>query len=307
VSAAPLALVGPTATGKTALAVAYARVVGDVELVSCDAFSVYRGLDIGTAKPTVAERAGLAWHLLDLVEPDEEFSVAAYRAAAEAAIAGIEGRGHRVLLVGGTGLYVRAVTDALEPPGRFPEFRSTLEVEAAGPGGPEALHRHLVELDPLAASRMEPSNVRRVVRALEVTLGSGRPFSSFGPGLGIYAPTRFTLVGLRVSRDTLAMRIAARLERQLACGFLDEVEALRHAPKGMSRTAREALGYRELAAYLDGRCSLEEARREIERRTRALARRQEAWFGRDPRIVWLDPSAADPLDALMRLGDQGSA
>lgn len=292
-----LALVGPTATGKTALAAALARRRGDLELVSADAMAVYRGLDVGAAKPSRSERAGVRWHLIDLVDPTDEFSVAEFQEAARAAIAGIEKRGNRAVLVGGTGLYHRAVLDDLDLPGRYPEVARALEAEAAGPGGPERLHARLGDLDPVAASRIEPGNARRTVRALEVTLGSGRPFSSHGPGLEHYGSSRFLIVGLRIDRAALARRIGERLESQLAAGFLDEVRAWRAAGP-VSRTAARALGYEELLGVLEGRVSLDEARKLVEARTRSFARRQEAWFRRDPRVHWLDAAGEDVLGAL---------
>jgi tRNA dimethylallyltransferase len=286
-----LALVGPTATGKTALAVALARRRGDLELVSADAMAVYRGLDIGTAKPSPAEREGVRWHLLDLIEPTETFSVAQFQRVAREAIAEIEERGHRAVLVGGTGLYHRAVLDDLELPGRYPALARALEAAACAPGGPQRLHRRLAALDPIAAGRIEPTNARRIVRALEVTLGSGRPFSSYGPGLEHYGATRFVIVGLRLERAELFRRITDRLDCQLAGGFLDEVKAW-HESGPVSRTAGKALGYEDLLCVLQGKASLDEARRRLVVRTRAFARRQEAWFRRDPRVHWLD--AAEP-------------
>jgi len=299
------ALVGPTATGKTAVAVAVARALGDVELVSVDAMAVYRGLDVGTAKPTGAQRAGVAWHLVDLVEPEEEFSVADFQAAAEEALQGIEARGNRALLVGGTGLYLRAVIDRLAFPPRFPELAAELESEADAPRGVERLHGRLAELDPVAAGRMEPTNRRRVVRALEVTLGSGRAFSVSGPGLAEYPPTPFILVGLMLARDELARRIEARLDAQLAAGFLEETRALAARPDGLSRTAAQALGYREVLAHLSGACTLEDARERILRRTRTFAKRQESWFRRDPRVQWLDAGRDDLVEAVLHLLDPG--
>ena len=176
---APIALVGPTASGKTDVALAVARRLGDVEIVSVDSMQVYRGMDVGTAKPTVAERAEVPHHLLDVADPAEPFSVGAYQALAREALADIERRGRRALLVGGTGLYLTALVDDLTLPGRFPEVAADLETEP----DTVALHERLTTLDPVAAARMQPSNRRRIVRALEVTIGSGRPFSSFGPGL----------------------------------------------------------------------------------------------------------------------------
>ncbi|MEJ5254146.1 MAG: tRNA (adenosine(37)-N6)-dimethylallyltransferase MiaA [Acidimicrobiales bacterium] len=282
-----LAIVGPTASGKSAVALAIARERRDVELVSIDSMQVYRGMDIGTAKPTPAERAEVPHHLIDLVDPWEEFTVAEFQRAFRAVLAAIEDRGHRALLVGGTGLYLRAVIDGLEIPGRFPAVRADLEAEP----DTSLLHRRLAELDPVAAGRMQPSNRRRVLRALEVTLGSGRPFSSYGPGLDRYPPSSFLLIGLRMPREELDVRIADRYRRQLELGFVDEVRALAADPRGLSRTARQALGYKELLEHLEGRCSLEEALQAAIARTRRFARRQERWFRRDPRIVWIDASS----------------
>ena len=289
-----LALVGPTASGKSAVALEVARQLDDVELVSVDSMQVYRRMDIGTAKPTPAERAEVPHHLLDLVEPWETFSVARFQAAARDTIAGIARRGHRALLVGGTGLYLQAVVDGLAVPGEWPAVRAELEAAATTPAGAAGLHRRLAELDPAAAARMEPTNHRRIVRALEVTVGSGRVFSSFGPGLDAYPPTTFRLVGLALPREVVEARIVQRLDSQLAAGFVDEVRALASAPEPLSRTARQALGYRELLSHLDGRCALDDAVAETARRTRAFARRQRAWFRRDPRITWLDADA-NPL------------
>jgi tRNA dimethylallyltransferase len=288
-----LALVGATASGKTTLAHALARRLGDVELVSVDSMQVYRGMDVGTAKPTADERAGLAYHLLDVADPAEEFTVSLYQAAATPILADIEARGHRALLVGGTGLYLRAVVDDLRLPGRYPEVRAQLEAVHDD----HELHRRLVQLDPVAAARMEPTNRRRVVRALEVCLGSGQPFSASGPGLATYRPSRFDVVGLAWDRAVLDERIAARYRAQLAAGFLEEVEALATRPGGLGRTACQALGYRELLDHLAGRWSLEEAMDTAVRRTRRFARRQERWFRRDQRIRWLAPEG-NPMAVL---------
>ena len=295
-----LALVGPTASGKSALALEVARRLGGIELVSVDSMQVYRGMDIGTAKPTAAEQAEVPHHLLDLADPDENFSVARFQVAARAAIAGIEERGHRALLVGGTGLYVQAVVDELRLPGEWPDVRAELEAEAMTPAGAAGLHRRLAELDPTAAARMEPTNARRIVRALEVTVASGRPFSSYGPGLDAYPPTRFELIGVSLPRDIIKGRIATRYEAQLRRGFVDEVRALAARPKPLSRTARNALGYRELSAHVGGQCSLDEAVTEAVRRTRAFARRQRVWFRRDARITWLTADT-NPLAVLPAL------
>jgi tRNA dimethylallyltransferase len=293
-------LVGATASGKSSLALELARRDPSWELLSVDSMQVYRGMDLGTAKPTAAEQAEVPHHLIDLLDPWEDGTVAWFQREAEAVLVDLERRGKRGLLVGGTALYVQAVVDGLEIPGQYPEAREEVEGEV----DTAALHRRLAELDPLAASRMEPGNRRRVVRALEVTLGSGRPFSSWGPGLEAFGPTPFRLVGLARTADDLAARIERRYAGQLEAGFVAEVDALRRHPQGMSRTARQALGYRELLEHLEGGPSLEDAVDLAVRRTRRFARRQRAWFRRDPRIAWID---ADPDDDDNRLVGQLAA
>lgn len=299
------ALVGTTASGKSALALALARLEGCWEIVSVDSMQVYRGLDIGTAKPTAAERAEVPHHLLDLLDPDQRCTVAWFQAEARRAIADIESRGRRALLVGGTGLYHRAIVDDLAIPGEYPAVRAALEAEP----DTAAIYRRLAALDPAAAARLEPGNRRRAVRALEVTLGSGRPFSSYGPGLTSYPPTRFGLIGLSLGAEAVHERIAQRFQRQLAAGFLEEVAALRARPAGLSRTAREALGYRELLGHLEGRCTLEEATAAAVTRIRQFARRQRAWFHRDPRIAWVEAGQPDEalagLRSVLASGDLG--
>ena len=274
--------------------------MGDVEIVSVDSMQVYRGMDVGTAKPDAVERAEVPHHLLDLADPWERFSVARFQAAAAEAIDGIEARGHRALLVGGTGLYLRAVVDALDVPGQWPELRADLEATAAEAGGPERLHERLRGLDPLAASRMEPANARRVVRALEVTLGSGRPFSASGPGLDAYGPTAFRMAGVWLPRAVVNRRIEERFARQLDDGFVEEVTRLAADKPGISPVAAQALGYKEVLAHLAGRMSLADAMHTAVRRTRAFARRQRVWFRRDPRITWFG-AAENPLALLPAL------
>jgi tRNA dimethylallyltransferase len=304
-----VALVGPTASGKSDLAVAVADASqpsgpggpgwpGPVELVSVDSMAVYRRMDIGTAKPSPSVRARVGYHLVDLVEPSSEFTVQEFQVAARRALDEIAGRGHGALLVGGTGLYLRSVVDDLSFPGRYPAVAARLrdEVEAAGPEGSPGeqaalagLHGRLSALDPVAAGRLEPTNRRRLIRALEVSIGSGKPFSSFGPGLEAYPPSRVTLVGVPYDPETSDRRIAERFAAMMDLGLLDEVRALASAPGGLSRTARQALGYRELLSHLEDGVPLAEAVAEAVRRTRSFARRQWAWFRRDPRIVWLEP------------------
>lgn len=298
-----VALVGATASGKSALAHQLARGLGDVDIVSVDAMCVYRGMDLGTAKPTALERAEVPYHLLDLVEPSEEFTVAQFQVEARGATDTIVAHGRRALFVGGTGLYGRAVLDDLEIPGRYPEVRATLDERAAR--DLEALYLELETLDPLAATRLERTNERRVVRALEVTLGSGRPFSSYGEGLMTYGPVRVVQVGLDVELDLLDERIDARFRRWMEEGLLDEVRALLERPGGLGRTARQAVGYRELLAHLEESVPLEECVRDAITQSRRLARRQRSWFRRDPRVEWFsDPdAAAGRLREVLSAGD----
>jgi tRNA dimethylallyltransferase len=287
-------LLGPTASGKSALAMAVALQHHDLEIVVVDSMQVYRGMDVGTAKPSVADQAAVPHHLLDLADPSDDFTVTRFQQAYREALAGIEARGHRALLVAGTGLHLRTVIDDLTVPGQFPAVRAELEAEP----DTAALHGRLAELDPVAAERMEPSNRRRVLRALEVTLGSGAPFSSSGPGLEEHPETRYDQVGVWLPRGLLTERIERRYQEQLAAGFLDEVRTLAADPAGLSRTAQQALGYRELLAHLAGELSLADAVALAETRTRQLAVRQQRWFRRDPRIRWLahrtDPQALLP-------------
>lgn len=293
----PLVILGPTASGKSDVAMAYARLHPDSQIVAVDAMQVYRRMDIGTAKPTRSERTEVPHHCLDLAEPGAEFTVADFEAAAGEALATIADGGGRAVLVAGTGLYLRALTDPMEIPGRWPAIRAELEARAEREGsGP--MHAELAVLDPLAASRMEPTNVRRVVRALEVVRGSGRAFSSFGPGLDTYPPVPFAQVGLRWRREQLALRIAERVQRMMAAGLVEEVRSLLAEPAALSRTARQALGYKEIIDHVEGHCSLDEAVATIVLRTRQFAVRQERWFRRDPRIRWVDIEH-DPVAELL--------
>ncbi len=276
-----------------------------IEIVSVDSMQVYRGMDIGTAKPSPQERAEVPHHLIDIADPSEDFTVVRFRRAYDEALAQVAARGRHALLVGGTGLYLRAVIDRLEPPGEWPDVRRELEAEP----DVAVLHARLDALDPVAAARMTPTNRRRVIRALEVSLGSGQPFSSFGPGLTTYGAAAVPQVGLRLSRTELTARIRARFEAQMADGFLDEVAALAARPAPMSRTASQALGYRELLAHARGEIALHDAVELAITRTRQFAVRQERWFRRDPRITWLDAdetggAAPNPLEYVLgRLGD----
>lgn len=281
-----LALVGPTASGKTEAAIAVAERLG-AELVSVDSMLVYRGMDVGTAKPGPAERARVPHHLLDVAEPEEPFSVARYQRLAREAIEGIEGRGRRVMLVGGSGLYFRAAVDDLEFPGTDPEARGELEAQAATLG-PERLHERLAGLDPVAAARIEPSNVRRTVRALEVAAVTGRPMSSYAEAWERYPAERVRAAGVDVPRDALTRRIEARVRAMVEAGFADEVRMLLDRGLLGWLTASQAIGYAEFARHLEGELSFEEAVAQTVKRTRELARRQMVWFRRDPRIRWFD-------------------
>lgn len=286
-----LVLVGPTASGKSAVAMELARrrtAAGvPTEIVSCDSMQVYRHMDIGTAKATPAERAEIPHHLIDLVEPSEDHDLAFFLDAAQAALREIEQRGSSALLVGGTGLYVRAVVDGFCPPPHFPGIAAQLETRDA-----RSLAGQLAVADPVALSRIPDGNRRRLVRALEVTIGTGVPFSEHGRPLESYGPTPFVLCGLRPARHELSEAIGQRLEAQLDAGFLAEVRRLHAMDPPISRTARQALGYRELLGHLDGEASYADAIERARVRTRRFAVRQLRWFGRDPRIEWLAPPGA---------------
>lgn len=281
----PLVIVGPTASGKSALAMSLAERLMEsgrpVELITADSMQVYRGMDIGTAKPTASDQSRVIHHLIDIVDPHQEFSVAEFQTLARAAIDGARSRGAGSIVVGGTGLYIQALVDGLSIPGQFPDVRASVESEP----DTSALYERVCELDPVAATRIDPLNRRRIVRALEVTIGSGRPFSSYGPGLDQFPPRPFRIVGLDIDREVLTSRIRERLEGQLEEGFLDETRRLLERGN-ISRTAAQALGYNELHEVLIGTLTLDEALELAALRTRKFAIRQIRWFRRDPRITW---------------------
>ena len=257
-----------------------ARVPG-VELISVDSMQVYRGMDIGTAKPSPEEQAAVRHHCIDLVAPTEEFTVAQFKLAHQTALDDIAGRGGAALLVGGTGLYHRVAIDDFDLPGEWPEVRADLEaVDTA------VLYTRLADLDPVAVSKIEPENRRRVVRALEVTLGSGRSFSSFGPGVDHYPHTGTPQVGLRWPRNVIAERVERRVHDMVERGLFAEVATLQ--ARGLSKTAGQALGYKETLLHLNGDISKDAAVEMIVTRTRQFAVRQERWFRRDPRVRWID-------------------
>ena len=279
----PIVIVGPTASGKSDLALAIGAST-HAHIIAADAMQVYCRMDIGTAKPTLEEQRRMVHACIDLCEPSERFTIARYVEAYRDALVTATELGVQPLVVGGTGLYITAVVDGLDLPGEWPDVREELERD------PDtiALHARLAGIDPLAASRMEPTNRRRVVRALEVTLGSGRPFSSFGDGVANFPPTDIRQIGLRWSRPQLSRRIEMRVHRMVEAGLVS---------KPMSATARQALGYKEIIEHLDGHISLESAIDKVILRTRQFAVRQERWFRRDPRIEWFDV-VADPVEEI---------
>ena len=298
-----VAIVGATASGKSALAHAVALSGRNASIFCVDAMTVYRGMDIGTAKPTIAQRREVDYHLLDLVDASEEYTVAQFQAASREAASEVWSLGGAVIYAGGTGLYGRAVIDNLAIPGQYPDVRrelaSRVDDDLAG------LYAELVALDPIAASRMEPTNARRIVRALEVCVGAQRPFSSYGDGLLSYGPARVVQVGLRSDFALLDQKIEERFRGWMEEGLLAEVERLASAPAPMSRTARQAVGYRELLHHIELGTALEECVSDAIAKSRRLARRQRSWFERDPRIEWYDDhdEAARRLAAILSSPD----
>ncbi|MDQ3991198.1 MAG: tRNA (adenosine(37)-N6)-dimethylallyltransferase MiaA [Actinomycetota bacterium] len=282
----PFALVGPTASGKTEASIELARRLG-AEIVVVDSMTVYRGLDVGTAKPAPALRRKVPHHLVDVAGPGEAFSVARFQSLAREALWDLRRRRVPALLVGGSGLYFRAIVDDLELPGTEPGLRRSLEAEA-GALGSEALHARLASFDPEAAARMEPSNRRRVVRALEVAALTGRPFSTFASSWARYPEGRVVTAGVRLDPEALRRRIDERVVGMVDGGLLDEVRALMRRGHDPFLTASQAIGYVEAVQHLRGWIDREDMIASMSRRTRALARRQMAWFRRDPRIRWFD-------------------
>ncbi|MEY9841456.1 tRNA (adenosine(37)-N6)-dimethylallyltransferase MiaA [Streptacidiphilus sp. EB103A] len=292
-----IAVVGATAAGKSDLGVALARELGG-EVVNTDSMQLYRGMDIGTAKLTVEERHGVPHHLLDVWDVTVAASVAEYQRMARATIDALLAQGRTPVLVGGSGLYVRAAIDELEFPGTDPLVRARLEQEL-DEVGPGELHRRLAGLDPLAAQAILPSNGRRIVRALEVVEITGKPFTASLPGHdSVYDAVQ---IGVLVPRPELDRRIALRVDRMWEAGLVAEVEKLSAVGLREGRTASRALGYQQALAQLDGDCGEQEAREETVRATKRFARRQESWFRRDPRVHWLGrEDSADESDLLRR-------
>ncbi|GAA1543276.1 tRNA (adenosine(37)-N6)-dimethylallyltransferase MiaA [Actinomadura kijaniata] len=293
-----IAVVGPTAAGKSDLAVELALRVGG-EAINADSMQFYRGMDIGTAKLTPAETRGVPHHLLDIWDVTVTASVAEFQRLGAEKIAEIRGRGHVPILVGGSGLYVRAAVDHMEFPGTDPAVRARLEAELAE-AGPGALHRRLRERDPGAAEAILPSNGRRIVRALEVIEITGRPFTATLPEHR-YRYGSVVQIGLEIPRDELDERIALRVARMWEAGLVDEVRELEKRGLRDGLTAGRALGYAQVLRFLAGEWTEERAREETIRLTRRFARRQESWFRRDPRVVWLPYDAPDLVERALAL------
>jgi tRNA dimethylallyltransferase len=304
-----IVLVGPTAAGKSSLAAALVRRY-DVEerraeIVNADSMLVYRGMDIGTAKPSEAERAEIPHHMIDLLDVTENATVAEFQQLARQAIADCIARNSIPVVVGGSALYVRAIIDDFDFPGTDPAVRARLEHELSTQGA-ERLHRRLSEADPVAATRILPGNARRVIRALEVIELTGRSFSAVLPEHR-YRLSDVVQIGIAIDRPTVDARIAARVEAMWAAGFVDEVRRLEEAGLRAGLTASRALGYRQVLRYLDGEISEAQARDLTVIGTRKFARRQESWFRKDARISWLPYDHTELVSAAYALaGPSGS-
>lgn len=289
-----VSIVGPTASGKTGLGIAIAKALQargeQAEIVNADAYQMYRGMDIGTAKATPEEQAEVRHHLIDIINPDETMSVARFQRLARDCIHDLQSRGVRPIMVGGSGLYARAAIDDISFPGTDPEVRARLERREQEEGA-GALFDELKAKDPAAAARMDPRNPRRTIRALEVIELTGKPYSASLPRYRYVIPT--VQIGLDLPREELDRRIDIRTQQMLAGGFIDEVERLR---PHLGATACRALGYQQVVDYIDGLADLDDTYIDIAQKTKRLARKQMGWFGRDPRIHWLQASNPKLLD-----------
>jgi tRNA dimethylallyltransferase len=283
-----IVICGATATGKSDLAVTLAHEI-DAEIINADSMQIYKGMDIGTAKITMEERKGVTHHLMDLLDVTQDANVAWYQESARAAISEIHGRGKNVIIVGGTGLYVKAILDELNFPDTDPVVRAALELEFATQGiGP--LFERLEKLDPAAALAIDKANSRRVIRALEVIKITGKPFTANLPREESSRYPHAQQFGLVMDRDLLSERISNRVDRMWEQGLVAEVEKLMVAGITKGVTAQRALGYAQVIAQIEGKVTEEEAKEETKRATRQYARRQETWFSRDERITWISPS-----------------
>ena len=301
-----ISIVGPTASGKTGLGIAIARRLADrgerAEIVNADAYQMYRGMDIGTAKASDEERAAVRHHLLDVIEPSETMSVARFQQMARETIADLKSRGVRPILVGGSGLYARAAIDDISFPGTDPQIREHLE-ERERTEGATALFRELAVKDPQAAEHMDPRNPRRIIRALEVIEVTGKPYSATLPRYRYVIPS--VQLGLDLDRADLDKRIDVRTRQMFDGGFVDEVARLR---SHLGPTAARALGYQQVIDHLDGLVDLDDTMADIAQKTKRLARKQMGWFGRDPRIHWLsalNPALVDNAMAVIDHADAG--
>lgn len=282
-----IVICGATATGKSDLAVALAKNI-DAEIINADSMQLYRGMDIGTAKLSLAEQGGIPHHLLDVLDVTEDANVAWYQSQARAKISEIQGRGKSVVIVGGTGLYIKAILDELNFPDTDPAIREGIEKEAVELGA-DVLFERLAKLDPAAALAIDRANTRRIVRALEVIAITGKPFTANLPRKNSELYPEAKQFGLVMDREALTERISARVDRMIDAGLVAEVDRCIAAGITTARTAQLALGYAQVIAMRRGDLTLEEAIEETKRATRQYARRQETWFSRDARIKWLSP------------------
>lgn len=279
----PIAVIGPTAAGKTALSIGLGHALGG-EVINADSMQLYRGMDIGTAKASVAEREGIVHHVFDVWEPSVTADVASYQKMARAAIDEVASRGKQPILVGGSGLYIQSALDEFEFPGTDPAIRAHWESQLAK-RGPQALHEELLSRDPAAAEKILPTNGRRLVRALEVVELTGSFTASLPEPREYYSAIR---IGVDVDTDVLDERISQRVDRMWEAGLVDEVRSLAQQGLAEGKTASRALGYKQVLEFLAGECSEEEAKEATARLTRRFVRRQRSWFKRDSRITWLD-------------------
>ena len=298
-----LCVVGPTASGKTALAIALAETLGG-EIINMDSMQVYRRMDIGTAKPTLAERKGIPHHLLDMAEPDEPFTVAAYAQAAVDTAGEVFSRGRLPILTGGTGFYLRALTDGLSLGGvpSDPALRAALKAQADTPEGRRALHERLAGIDPETAARLHENDVQRVSRAVEVFELTGLPFSQqpkATPNTGL----TFCMLGTTLERSLLYARINERVETMMDKGLLSEVEGLLRSGVPLAAQAMQGIGYKELAPVITRRAPLAEAVAAIQQNTRHYAKRQWTWFRAEPRVQWLDMSQQNSMQQALSIGE----
>ncbi len=296
VSAPVIAVVGPTATGKSELALDLAQEMGG-EIVNADAMQLYRGMDIGTAKVPIGERRAITHHQLDVLDVTQDASVAAYQTHARADLSAIAARGRPAVVVGGSGLYVRALLDEMSFPGTDPDVRAALESRASEQG-PGVLHDELTRADPAAAQRIDRANARRIVRALEVIELTGKPYSASLPQHRYHVPA--IQVGLQVPREELNMRIAQRAQAMFDDGLLAETQRLLQGGLQQGKTASRAVGYAQAIDALQQRCTIAQAVESTTTATRQLASRQIKWFRRDPRITWL-PAGPGALEQTLAL------